>query len=87
MPNCLKNSGFTFQMVVSQVLQGLNWKNVLVYIDDTLVFSKSFEEHLQHLAQVFKRLKDANLTLKPSTCHFAVPKLVQKDKEFHWSKE
>lgn len=26
MPNGLKNSGFAFQMVVSQVLQGLNWK-------------------------------------------------------------
>ncbi|CAC5378789.1 unnamed protein product [Mytilus coruscus] len=53
MPFWLKISGFTFQMVVSQVLQGLNWKHVLVYVDDILIFSKNFEDHLTHLTQVF----------------------------------
>lgn len=75
MPFGLKNSGFTFQMVISQVLQGLNWKNVPVYVDDISIFSKNFEEHLTHLTQVFSRLKNANLTLKPTKCHFGVPKI------------
>ncbi|CAG2200816.1 unnamed protein product [Mytilus edulis] len=75
MPNGLKNSSFTFQMVMSQILQGLNWKNVLVYVDDILIFSENFEEHLTHLNQVFDRLRKANLTLKPSKCHFGVSKV------------
>lgn len=57
---------------MSNVLRGLNWKSVLVYVDDILIFSRSFDEHLQHLAQVFDRLKNANLKLQPTKCHFAV---------------
>ena len=33
-------------------------------------FSRSFDNHLLHLEQVFKRLREANLRLKPSKCHF-----------------
>lgn len=72
MPMGLKNSCVSFQMIMSQILWGLNWKNVLVYVDDILVFSKNFDEHLQHLRLLFDRLRDANLTLKPSKCSFAV---------------
>ena len=71
MPFGLRNAPISFQMIMTQVLRGLNWKFVLVYVDDILVFSKSFEEHLWHLEQVFNRLRDANLTLKPSKCVFA----------------
>lgn len=53
----------------------MQWKNVLVYVDDILIFSKTFEEHLTHLEQVFSRLKKANLTLKPSKCRFGVAKV------------
>jgi len=47
-------------------------KFVVVYVDDILVFSKDFEQHLNHLEQVFNRLRDANLTLKPSKCEFVL---------------
>ena len=72
MPFGLRNSSITFSRVIGQVLQGLNWKNVLAYIDDILVFSKNFEDHLKHLEQVFSRLKKANLKLKPSKCQFGL---------------
>ena len=72
MPFGLRNSSITFSRVLGQVLQGLNWKNVLAYVDDILIFSKNFEEHLHHLSQVFGRLKNADLKLKPSKCQFAV---------------
>ncbi|CAC5362075.1 Transposon Ty3-I Gag-Pol polyprotein,Transposon Ty3-G Gag-Pol polyprotein [Mytilus coruscus] len=65
----LKNAPISFQQLMSNVLRGLNWQFVLVYVDDILVFSRSFEEHLSHLEQVFTRLRD--LTLKPSKCVFA----------------
>lgn len=75
MPFGLQNSPISFQTLMSNALRGLNWKSVLVYVDDILIFLKTFEEHLkQHLGQTFERLKEANLKLQPAKCHFAVKK-------------
>ena len=63
MPFGLKNAPMAFSMVMSQVLTGINWKFCLVYIDDIIIFSKSFHEHFEHLHQVFDRLIQANLKL------------------------
>ena len=67
----LRNSCVSFQMVMSQVLRGLHWKNMLVYVDDICVFSKNFDEHIIHLQQLFERLRSAGLTLNPKKCYFA----------------
>ena len=75
MPFGLRNAPMSFQMIMSQILRSLNWKHVLCYIDDILIFSKTFDDHLCHLSQVFQRLREAKLTLKPSKCHFAVAKV------------
>lgn len=72
MPFGLVNAPASFQALMTQVLRGLNWKTCLVYVDDILVFSNSFKEHLQHLEQIFARLTEAGLTLKPSKCAFAL---------------
>ena len=76
MPFGLKNAPMTFQMVMGQVLRELNWKHVLCYIDDILVFSSNFQEHLVHLDIVFQKLREAGLTLKSEKCHFAVEKVL-----------
>ena len=39
-----------------------------MYMDDIIVFSQTVEEHLQRLAEVLRRLKDAGLKVKPSQC-------------------
>ena len=75
MPYGLRNGVMSFQILMSQVLKGLNWKFALCYIDDILIFSSNFEEHLDHLGQVFQRLRDANLTLKLKKCNFAVDRV------------
>lgn len=75
LPFGLSNSTSSFQLMINKVLQGLHYKNVLVYVDDILIFSKTFEEHLVHLGEVFSRLKTAKLTLKPSKCKFGVAKV------------
>lgn len=76
MPFGLRNAPMSFQLLMSHVLKDQNWKYVLVYIDDILVFSKDFDTHLKHLNEVFKRLQQANLTLKPSKCQFAVDQVM-----------
>ena len=43
--------------------------NVLVYIDDIIVHSPNFKQHLEDLEKCFIRLRDAGLKLKPSKCH------------------
>lgn len=68
----LINSPVIFQMIMTQVLRGLNWKFVLVYVDKNLILSKTFHEYLRHLDQVFNRLREANLTLEPTKCKFGV---------------
>lgn len=59
-----------FQNLMNEVLAGTINKHTLVYIDDIIVFSKTLEEHLQHLRDVFGRLQKAGLRLKPSKCEF-----------------
>lgn len=45
--------------------------HLLIPVDDFLVFSKTFDEHLQHLDFIFQKLRKANLALQPTKCHFA----------------
>ena len=65
------NAPMTFQSLMTKVLKNLNFKIALVYIDDLLVFSKDFDQHLHHLDLVFSNLRKANLKLHPSKCKFA----------------
>ncbi|CAC5407335.1 unnamed protein product [Mytilus coruscus] len=71
LPYGLANSPATFNMIMNEVIRDLNWKSALVYVDDILIYSKNFEEHLCHLAALFDKLIEANLKLKPSKCQFA----------------
>ena len=43
----------------------------MVYLDDTIIYSKSFHEHLEHLEEIFDRFIKANPKLKPEKCIFA----------------
>ena len=70
MPFGLCNGPGTFQRAMELVFRGLQWKSVLIYLDDVIVVSSSFEEHLQCLADVFTRFEEAGLKLKPKKCQF-----------------
>ena len=70
LPFGLCNAPSTFQRLMHQVLQGLDRNICLIYLDDIIVFSRTFDEHLSRLRMVFDRLCAANLTLNPSKCFF-----------------
>ena len=66
-----------FQRLMDCVLAGLSYITCLVYVDDIIVFSRTFEEHVSRLDEVFCRIRQANLKLKPSKCS-----LFQRQVEF-----
>ena len=76
MPFGLTNAPATFQRYMDIALAGLKWTCCLVYLDDIIVFSSTFEEHLVDVEAVFKRLEEHNLGLKASKCHMCRDRLL-----------
>jgi len=68
MPFGLCNAPATFQHLMDTVLMGLNFEICLAYLDDIIVFSKDLHSHLDRLLQLFQRLREAKLKVKPSKC-------------------
>jgi hypothetical protein len=56
---------------MNTILEDLINKGVMVYLDDINIYAETFEEHLEKLEEVFKRIRVAGLKIKPSKCHFA----------------
>jgi len=61
---------------MQDVLAPFLWIFALVYIDDIVIFSQSFEDHLSHLDQVFKAVAETRITLATTKCHFAYQSLL-----------
>ena len=70
-PFCLCNAPATFSRLMDRILAGLHWETCLFYLDDIIVFSSTWEEHLARLRQVFERLRHAKLKLEADKCTFA----------------
>ena len=86
----LCNAPATFERLMETVLRGLQWRECLVYLDDIIIFGRTFDETLARLSNVFDRIQEANLKLNPSKCalfweevkflgHVVSPKGVQTD--------
>lgn len=71
MPFGLTGAPGTFQDAMNSTLALFLQKFVLVFFDDILVFSSSYEDHLKHLQLVFQQLHDHNWKIKLSKCEFA----------------
>ena len=63
MPQGLTNSSATFQRLMELALKGLQWTVCIIYIDDCIIFSSTFKDHIDRLRVVLERFKQANLKL------------------------
>ena len=75
LPFGLCNSPATYQRFMEDVLGDLNYSICLAYLDDLIVFSNSFEEHLNRLHAIFSRISSAGLKFNPKKCNFFKSKI------------
>ena len=68
----LKNAGATYQRLVNGMFKDLIGKSIEVYVDNMLVKSKIAGDHLEHLSQMFKILREYRMKLNPLKCAFGV---------------
>ena len=75
LPFGLKNAPSAFQREMQAVLEGFQWKKVLVYIDDILIMENSWESHLVLLDKVLGTLIKNGIKIKPAKCCFGQKKV------------
>jgi hypothetical protein len=76
MPFGLCNASPTFQRVMEIALSGLQWTTCLIYQDDVIIPSRTFDEHITRLRLVFERIGQAGLKLRPEKCELLKPEVV-----------
>jgi len=69
MPFGLRNAPATFQRLMNRVLGDM--EGCTVYLDDVVVFSDSWSQHVEHIRALFGCLAEARLTVNLSKCEFA----------------
>lgn len=70
MPFGLKNAPATFQRIMNSVLTGLVGNECFVYLDDIIIYSSNFSEHLRKLEKVFQRIQANHLMIQPDKSEF-----------------
>jgi hypothetical protein len=75
MPYGLTGAPATFQAIMNHILAPLLRKCVVTFIDDILIYSKTYEEHIYHVKQVFDLLKEHQFKVRLSKCSFAQQQL------------
>ena len=60
-----RNSPAVFERLMEKAFAGLTYRTLLIYLDDIIVYGKTFDIHLQNLEEVFQRHAETNLKLNP----------------------
>ena len=70
MPFGLCNVPGTFQCLMERMFGDQRYQSVLLYLDDVIIFSSTFSQHLDRLEEFFSCLRQQGLKVKLSKCHF-----------------
>ncbi|KAL6455421.1 hypothetical protein MHYP_G00361230 [Metynnis hypsauchen] len=70
MPQGITNAPSTFQRLMEKCMGDIHLREVLVFLDDIIVFSQTLEEHEARLTKVLDRLRENGLKLSPEKCRF-----------------
>ena len=71
LPQGITNGPATFQRVINHILGPTRWKYALAYIDDIIIYSNTFDEHVLHLNEICQILRNARFRLNPDKCEIA----------------
>ncbi|XP_070198733.1 uncharacterized protein [Littorina saxatilis] len=75
MPFGLKTATGIFNRMMRKLLGPLNRDDVYHFMDDILIATETWEQHMEALKAVLQRLKEANLAAKPSKCYIGFDQL------------
>ena len=76
MPFGLCNAPSTFQRCMELIFWGMQWKTLLIYLDDIILHSSSLDDHFDKINEALSRLNNAGLKLKPYKCEFLKAEVV-----------
>lgn len=71
----MRNAPAIWQRAMNMIFDGLLWERCLIYMDDLLVYSRTFEQHMENLEQCLIRCRQHNLKLRPTKCLFFQEKI------------
>lgn len=75
MPQGITGAPATFQRVMEKAVGDMHMIEVIVYLDDLIVFGRTLEEHEQRLIKVLDRLEETGLKLSIDKCQFCRPQV------------
>ena len=78
LPFGLVNSPAKYQRLMEEGLEDLHLDICFIYLDDLIIFSKTYEEHLNRIQRVLQRLHESGLKLSPTKCTFFQEKVTVK---------
>ena len=76
MPFGLTNAPATFQSCMNHIFRDQLRKSALVFLDDILVYNKTWQEHMRHLDEVLSIMKAHSLYSKESKCEFSMTEII-----------
>jgi hypothetical protein len=72
----LTNAPTTFQSCMNHIFKKKLRKFLLVFFDDLLIYSKTWEDHLKHLDEILSIMEDQSLYAKESKCEFGMTNIL-----------